>query len=653
MGKYISIICAIAFLLVFAGYGEDISYIVKPGDTLEDIAVDVYKNLPESETPATANAFRAHLIYRENKGLLGLEMLPTGYTDIPRYTIEPGMELAIPVKDTYPPPTQLKALIDKDLFDAKMRIKKEMEAMEMQGVSQEKTGQIREMVFSRDFNDQVTLVRMIHANPAYVLTDKTAIPAGETREVDLYVWKIIQNEEAKKTIVIFPDTRTFSDAGYKKLLIMEQIAGENPEKNQSVLLESFDNEADRKILEQFQSLQNGKLQFDARKVLNARTKGIQDMLPSMAWYYRNPGTGCLGIENSAMVKAYRERAADLDRRIEKEYEAYRKEILKDFYRLYKAHTDLMILQLEGNIQESFNRNRFSNPDVIKAVNRLQRDFALLYLKPDFLDHVLAEYTDKRIDKILTLLDKLLGARTKTLFMEFRDKIHALETEYISPEVSARLKQYKRDLTRKLKHDLIIERDTAIAGAFSSLEDGTLGICELGLEHIQNQIDLCRDKKSYNLVIFHHPDLKDDSKDAGTGLVPGQDPARHLELMESFPAPSLVQGSLVSYDLTGTEETSIEQAYTRFSSGDYSYQYEQIENRRIFVNLRQVPENGALLRLCYKDNDSITAKFFFVPGKTPERQYTNIGKLLDECPLPLLETRVLSLFKEVCLADINL
>jgi hypothetical protein len=646
---------ATLFLFILAGAGaEQKTYFVKPGDTLEGIAVAVYSALPGKEPVDADNAARAYLIYQVNRERLKLTMVAADYGTDPSYPVEPDMELLIPIQASYPNPSSLAALARKELVNLKAREKKASESVKVRDTEGKRTDEITEAVFSLDFNGSLSLSRVDYARPPYLMSDGTVLPPGDSGGLDLYVWQVLEHANAKKTVVIFPDSGRSPGAAYGKFEWMQWIADPNPGKQTAVMLESIDPDRDGNLLGEFGKIKDNHPRFDAFKALSIPV-GLN---PSMAFFYLRPGTLCLGLEDKDILGRFTERRAFVAKQVEDEFDRYRKRTLGDFYRFFPVHTELLVAKLENDIRKSV-RAKKPGREAAELVNGLEREFAALYLDPGFLDMVLARYGDDRIPKVLNAIDGILACHTAVTFEEYRKTVAALRDEFIAPETVQLLKEYRDTRTRDLNRQLYLERDQAIAVRFAALPENTLAFCELGLGHIYNQISLCLEKKNYNLVVFYHPALAFDAS-AAPEPVAAQDPDTHARVLLANPLSAGYFNGLTippsfreTYESDAGTRLKIDTAYALLKDGDFSAQDGLMGDRKCFIDARYMPGTGVLLRLHTMDGDTPAVRHYFINGASAAEQASNMEKLAADGSVPERDRQLLALFAQLYLAGRNL
>lgn len=262
----------IIFLLLIshlsANPDADQFYISKEGDTFEKIAIDVYSKLPNSEAVSFNNRYRGILIYEENKDSVDLTIKFREYDQDPIIVIKPGEKLKIPIhEDEYPTVQELRARIDREVEAAKGSIKTKNTAISLQKISDETSDEIIKVTLSMDERGEPLLEEAVFAKVPYVLTDGTFLLQSHPSEQDIFVWQIIENKQAGKTIFLFPDTYSHLRGSYRKFGIMNEIARENSDRSISIFLESIDDREDSELMDKLHKQREHHNEYDFLKIL--------------------------------------------------------------------------------------------------------------------------------------------------------------------------------------------------------------------------------------------------------------------------------------------------------------------------------------------------------------------------------------------------
>ena len=643
-------------------------------DTLEKIAIHVYSTLPNSEAVPYENRYRGYLIYEENKDSPGLTVKFRGYDEYPVILISPGHTLKIPIREEgYPTVSELQAMIAKELISVRENIKKKNESISLQRISGLKTGDISKLTLSLDERGELILEDVVFENAPYVLTDGTVLPQSDPLERDLFVWKIIENRQARKTIFLFPEAYLNFEGANRKYLVMSNILqSNNGKKNIDILLESIDDNVDSEKIDTFKKLKQSNYYFDFFRILTPPSVASENteikrstMKPSMALFYQHPSIDIKGLEEKQKIQSYIESGENaIKERTEREYRDYKNEIESHYQRYYELQVNLFLRQIEESIVSSSKTNIITDDQRIKQINDLQIEFVSLIMQ-DSLWFLRGEKQDTQIGDILKAIDNICGSSTVSIHYSFKKSISEKsdEEEKLMKELESLLQERKSILTKEHNSSLLRIRDEMVSAIFSALPEETAGICELDVARIQNQAALALKNEDYNVVIYYHPLLNDNRLHTPYP----QNPDEHEKALESNPIPVDFFNDLFvpadfknRYESDGNVKNQIVKTYILFKSAGLYYEdgslgeAGSLGKRSIVINGTLVRDLGCILRVArIGDDNRLTIKYYFIPGKNVRERSKFIEEKIMKENLDDLERKILLKYATISEASLDL
>ncbi|MBN1798895.1 MAG: hypothetical protein JW822_09975 [Spirochaetales bacterium] len=655
--QYIMFIVLCGWLILFNMFAQDtLTYTVKKGDTLESIAIEVYGNLPYSESEPFDNRFRSILIFNENKKRLGLSITFEDYDWNPVVKLEPNWELIIPVcTQGYPGKPELKHMLEKEMIAVKLEIRSGNEAVQLEKIKNSTTDNVRKIIFAGNENNDYILEQVFYEKTPYPLSDGAVLPQLHSARYNFFVWQIIEHPDAKKTVFLFPDTGINLDGAVSKLLIMNEIADANYNKQLVVLLELLDNVNDKNLISRFYDLRGKKTDCDFSRIVsspcaetsnNEKTRAA--MSCSMALFYQNSAIKVSGAEDSNEIEEYVDRKGGVEKEIEENYRKYRQAQLKEFYEFYYLRTELFLRRIEDDIIDSALKRGITDAKRASQINSLQLEFARLFLSEEYLDILLAKYEDKRIEKILSAIDEICGSHTITRYNLYKQDIMQSWETHASAEVLKQLDDYKQKLLREGKAELLLKRDEIIAGSFAALEDGAVGICELGVDHVYNQIELCMMNKEYNLVVFYHPGINALDRN----YPQAQNPQMHEQVMAQnrladsyFNELKLPDGFEAATEAEVKQLRFLREKYILFRA--LPVENDILNQKKSVIEIRRIPSQGELVRLATSAADgTISQAYYFFPKKNNEESDKSYAELFSATDITEQGKKLLRKFTEL-------
>lgn len=263
--------------------------------------------------------------------------------------------------------------------------------------------------------------------------------------------------------------------------------------------------------------------------------------------------------------------------------------------------------------------------------------------------MLLKYEDNRVEDILAAIDQICGSNTTALYRSYKTDIILSRKQMVSSELDAIPLDYKQYLNTDLNSKALAKYNSVIAEVFASLPDGSIGICELGLEHIYHQLSLCLEKGTYNLVVYHHPSLKSVAID----YAEPQDPQEHKEQLDKYIIDNTYFDDLIiptifktTYENDSNNRELIQRAFLLFKNRDFSLQDITLQNGQSTIYFKDVTNIGGLLRLARYNDNTLTIKYLFVPGNTVEQINKNLEKFVTEEGSNAQEKKLLLRFTQV-------
>jgi hypothetical protein len=643
-------------------------YTSREDDTFEKIAIRVYSKLPDSETPPTNNRYRGFLIYEENKDSIELEIGFRDYDEDPVVAIMPGETLRIPIYEHgYPTIRELKARIDEELKTVKANIRAQKEAISLRKISDTKTDEIRNIILSFDENGDLLLEDAAFVQIPYILTDGTVLTQSQPWEQELFVWRLIENNQAGKTILLFPNAHSSFRGSYRRFAIMSELALENREKSINIFLESMDDAVDREILDKFREQRELRKDNDYFRILTTPVAHSKDersrraaMSASMALYYQNPSTKLKGLEDREELRSFLKAAEnEIRTRTDEEYEKYRAEIADHYNKYYTLQSDLFLSELEASIVNAVKKNRITDNNRVKSINDLQLEFARLFVEEGALSFFFGNNDDERKKNIFLSIDTLCGSNTAGIYLSFKKEITAQKHEEegrLSSGLETLAEELKEILMAELDSKLMEKRDEIISDAFASLPDGSVGILELDVGRVQNQLTLAMRKENYNLIVYYHPLLNDSKKDYSHP----QDPEEHKEVLDRFVnSEDFYEGLIIPvefesrYDSDENARRWINQAYaiSRYTGHYYDDQYLGVG--RILVSTSILDGLGSILRVSRLEGAKPIDRCYFVPGSNGRDRSKYIEEMVKKESLDDTEKKILLKYAKVQEAAMDL
>jgi hypothetical protein len=641
------------------------TYKVKTHDTLPGIAINFYSKKPFSEKDVEQNMYRWILIFNENRERLGLKIEFRSFGWDPVVYIEPGQDILIPVMDEmYPEPVKLENMIYEEMVKTKGNLRSSLEDPDVVIYKNKRGETVREIVLSEDGSGDLAIKDIIYDRQYNKLTDNTVVPYAPDSEFEIYSYKTIQDVSADKTIFIFPDLHTDYQVGFSRYMTMSMIEELNSGKNIFVLLESTDRTSDRVLINDFYDIRKKKIEYDISKALTepfAAFRGTDNMrpgiIPSMALFYENDNINVIGSENRSSLEDYIKSEKLISKEIEQKYFEYRKALLGEFYLYHKKETEKLILNIENSIMLASQENKINDISKIYELNRLQENFARIYLGEDFYEVSLSGLLEKNLADILISIDNLCGANTLKTFLAYREMVRTKRAELVKPGTDKDIYEHKKIIEQEIYDRFLLARDMEISETMASLPENSIGIFELGTAHINNQIRLCKEKKNYNLVIFHHPALNYEL----LSYAFTQKPKEHLLLMNKYSLKSdSFSGLIMPDDFRNEYESNAELRYRinenfmKIKETYLSYIDESIRLNEIGIYILKLNNTGDIIRLVKKnENNEIELRYFFIPGNTVDEKNNSILSLMDNNAVSEKEKKVLGSFIDISKAEQNL
>jgi hypothetical protein len=649
----------LAGLIPRAGVGaEPLVYTVKPGDTLESVAALVYAALPGAEANPADNRFRGALLFLGNRDRLSLSLQFHGDDWEPVVALPAGREIEIPTPaDGYQTPAALQALMSVEIEKAKRAVRAQNEALAPQTV--EKQDRIETMILQEEPGGSLSLSRVAYKKKPRLLTDGAALPPADVHG-DLFVRRVIENPGAEKTIFIFPTTYDGNKNGFAVYGVLCDIAAQNPGRS-VVLLEGVDAVADRAVLDTVNALPARFPNLDPTAVLAAIDPRLPSsaeqrplVAPSVALAGLGVATAARGLEDNAAFNNYRSRLGRLASEADRAFREFRGTAQKVFLAFYDPLTERFIRELEESILGAAQKRRIRDAATAAAINARQREFARLYVRDDFFGTELSP-NDRAVRAVLLDLDILCGSSGSALYDAYTADVKRAWRKNTDPDTEARLKTFRDTYIKDARRELTGQRSAFIAASFSSLTPGAVGIAELNVALVADQIDLCLAKKSYNLVVYYHPDL--DLADTRTPAP--VDPALLGDLFGRSRSPGplpadivLPPGYVPAVDWPRAAAALIREKFLRWRTAPAAAQ--DIGKGQASLAIEEIAGAGMLLKITGRgNNDTLFTHYYFIPGTTDAQRKETALALITSGTVSGLERSVLENAFNIMAASKNL
>lgn len=651
-------------LSLFAQDKKDV-YTIKYGDTLQYIARNYYYKQSKNEPIKLDNTFRWLLIYKENKDQLNFKITFRDFGWNPIVIIEPNQSISIPIYEgNFPSPSELKNMIYEEMKNSKLEIKRKYEAPELQKKESVEDYEIKEITFIKDASGNLTKESITYNIRPYILKDGTALPNSCNIDFDIFVWKIIEHPTADKTVIIFPDTYKDFVCGFKRLLAMKSIADANKEKNISVLLEATDSKNDSLNINKFYELRKYNKFFNFSRIIsepfgyyrNTKEKRVA-MNPSIALFYLDDRIDVVGAEDESQINEFLKNEKELKKKFSQNYKKYEDDILKEFNDYHKKENKIFIKRIEDSIIKSTEENNIIDEEMIFQINKLQVNFAKLFLSINFLNILLEKHSEKSVINVLKSIDELCESDTFKIYTSYKKNIMINRKKLVPYEPEKKLHKYKKYLLNTLNNELFVSRDEFISNSFDSLKTNSIGICELGIGHIYNQIALCEEKKGYNLVIYHHPSLRYDLLNYSSP----QNPEEHRILFDKYRLDQQYFSDLIipdyfenQYNTNKELKSLIDKEFIIFKQTDFSFTDNLLKEKMLRIHIKKVSNIGKITRISkLYDKKNIEVKFCFIPEKYIEESEEEIETIFPPEIIGEEESKTLIKIREIEKAIKNL
>ena len=651
------------FSLMYVSAIPDIyrSYSSRKDEPLEEIAVRVYSELPNSESDPEDNRYRGILIFKENRDAVDWTVKAGDSDQRPSLYVGKGETLKIPIyEEGYPSIPELQAMIAAEIAAFKKNKRISNEAVALKKISNEITSEIETVVLTMDQTGEPRLKEALFERVPYVLTDGTILPQSPPHELDRYVRRIIESNQARKTIFLFPENYADHSVSYRELGIMHELALANKEKHLFIVLESIDDNQDNDTIGALYALRNPERDYAFFDILtrssahrfNAANQRPA-MKPSMALFYQLPSAEIMGLEDRQGLQSYFGAGVkEVNVRTDSEFEEYEAQIANHCRSYYALQADLFLRKLEDSIVGAVKRNNLSDNNRIKNINDLQLEFARLFVNQGARTFFEGVEDERQKAIIFSSIDELCGAETLSLYLNFKKefKLKIEEEKHLLGKLENLQKKWRDSLVAALELELVKKRSEKISDVFSSLPDGSVGVVELTADGIDDQMAWALRKRDYNLVVYSNPLQVENHKPATRP----PDPAEHEKLMKENIVPAdFYKGLFIPSDFKGRYETDwrarslIHQIYALSKSGGCHYENRLKDEQEIVINSKNVEDLGCILRVAWLDEKKkIAVKHLFIPGTTARERSLYIEEMVRTEKLGELDVKVLLKFAKV-------
>ncbi len=498
-------------------------------------------------------------------------------------------------------------------------------------------------------DDQLLITDAANAGADYTLGDGTVIVRNRASEQEIFVSQVIEHRTADKTVILMPSVHTDVGRAFEKLLALQAIADKNPGKSFEVLLEGFDSGGDN--LDDFYAIRNRHPVLNYKRLVTdpyAYYTGIDiyraAVSASMALFYANPEVRLDGLESRGILSSLgknrrsefigaaasrnEETAEDLDMMVRNYFESR----LRNF-----------AFEFESAVSAAVESRNLNDASSIRRLNEMQIALADMLQAPNFKDRMFIGQ-DQRVKDLLAQMDVVSGADTSGAYGRFSRSMFAFKE--VVEQVRAAAKQ-DPDLSAdgSMKAELV-------ADVFSHLPKGSVAVCELSADRIDEQILICLKRATYNMVIFDVP-----FPDGVSVAVPhDQNPEEHVNAIEKILPEMSIPGVFLPVNIknrfTGNQEIS--QALDRrlmLFSGAYRDLDPAASEQQLLVHYFPTTLTGGILRITGlpEENDV----YYFLPGIDIVNQSKGVANAYRNEDIPALHRAVLEKWAQAIRASLGL
>lgn len=514
----------------------------------------------------------------------------------------------------------------------KSELRKKNEFPALRKLSGKITDKIGSILLRSVENDEPVLLKVDFSDSPYVLTDGTILSQSHPAELEVFVWQILEHDQAAKTVFLFPYSDGGAAGAYGKFLKMNELALDNPDRMPVVF------PADPAVVPE-RSLRKEEEFYDF-------SGAMAGLSPSLAFFFQNKAAE-LPDPGSARAGGldYAEGERKIDAALKAEYEANRADLESHYKKYAELQAEAFLLAIETSIQKAVALNRIADGGRIARINELQLKFAGYYRKSGPAGLAGDAALGVEAAELFASIDEICGSNTKDIFLAtVKESARKLrEEEELLSRLRAAQAERKSALMAELEHGIRTARNNLVSDGFSSLAGGAIGFCELPAADLQQQMSLCLTKQEYNLVIFHpgsRPEkaaaLRPDPRALAAVL---KDNALPEDFFRDLVIPELFREN---YQADTAIRAAIRRTYVHCRAHDGFYRDGPLQPGQIGIRDTRVAGLGSLLRVVFADEGTqVGAKYYFLPGVETEERVGFIEESLALPDVPEREKRIFS------------
>ena len=498
-----------------------------------------------------------------------------------------------------------------------------------------------------------------HFGTGYVLTDGTYITQNRSSGSRIFVSQVFEHRNAMKTVVLVPAIYTDLDGSYEKFLIFQDLVSRNPEKSVFVLLEGVDSGSPR--IDEFVAIRAHTPKIDFYHAVTAPFAyhvGLDTyraaISPSMALFYDNTEVMLRGLAETGALAPYPESRRDEEReRIISEKEKIANGLSEVSEAFNSAQVYKLAVKLEHAITAAVNEIGKPDREIVERINALQIELAEGLLAPDIATQVFEGY-DQNLRALAASIDGLCDAGAVEEYERFIRAISDFRAVVLEIEAGSMQRIGFAEADGPSADEVSSRSSLLISEAFSGLPEGSLAICELSADRIDEQILHCLKQADYNLVLFNLP-----YREAHLEQVRhAQDPAEHkISPGLTFPLSEPPEIHLPpGFSRTVEANARVRQLLLRkLSIFRYAYRESDrlLDGDRVLIHYFNIPDLGGIVRTTTVDDGEIRDLYFFLPGRELEDQIRSVKESYQDEAIPELSRLILEKWAQMTRAFLGL
>lgn len=481
----------------------------------------------------------------------------------------------------------------------------------------------------------------------YTLVDGTQIIRSRESKTDIYVTDIFEHRNARKTVVILPAVYTDVEWGFEKFLVLQDVVSGNPGKTIYILLEGI--ESGSPVIDEFSALRTADLYLDINKTVSeplALFAGLGKtrtaVSPSMALFYQKDGIRLDGLLDAVEPL---EPAEGVEPDVQTDAEEIAVRWFDELSRDYVAgQVHRLVIDLEGEITRAAGLPGNRGNTVVNRLNEYQRNLAETLTSSEYLQGEIREGVDTNIRLILGDIDALIGSATDEVYDRFTDRISHARSVALN---IAELTEKDEPVTVGNSPSAYRDRALAIAAAFERLPDGSIAVCELSADMVDEQILLALRSADYNVILYNEPYAEPHLNTVRYV----QSPDEHRTVLEKSAMDLDLDTLYVPRAYVGRlDETALDTIGKQLKVFRSAYR-DADDEKGTLVHYFQATDAGGLLRIT--DLESQNDEYYFLPGADLEEQSKQAPQAYAREEIPELSRLLIRKWAQVTQASLGL